>query len=152
MKRVLIVGVVALFLVSCGGYNTSFNPPGAEEKLNDVFPKSIGSYKRGEIRKSKGVGGFEVYYGGDKMFIRLISFNSGSQAAMAMKRAIYPLFDAMPTHFRGNVNGSIYAKGKEKSGRRWYAWVNKNIVFVINGADESFLNKLIDTFPYISRD
>lgn len=150
VNKMIYIFIIAALAAGCSNYKTDMDPPLATAQLDDIFPRRIEDYE-GEMRQSGTPGGLEVVYGDNKMFIRMIIFNTSEEANQIFKQYIAPYFNEMPTHSTGNINGKWSASATQDDGRKWFGWTNRNYIFVINGENETFLNKVIDNFDYISR-
>ena len=152
-KIILLLPILLLVLYGCGpNYNTDFEPPPPNAKLDDVFPSDIAGMKR-EIRKMQldhPLEGYTAVYGNNQITINAILTPGKSDADDHFKNAIAPEYDKMKNHFRGNINGSWSASGTDQNGRKWFAWVNNRWIFQISGADKDHLTKAIDAFKYVT--
>ncbi len=150
----LSIGFI-LVLFGCGShYNTHFPPPDPQQDVTAVFPEKIGDYARSLSRManlSLPFIGVEATYGQGEVVINVIQGTTGPEADNFFAQKVAPLFDGMPSHFRGQVNGQWTASGTDKNKRVWYAWVNQNWVFVINALSQKDFDKVLGTFKYISK-
>ncbi len=154
-RRFMLVKVSIIILIILSGcspdFNTEFDPPKPEAKLTDVFPDEIGGMKgvieRANLKSS--MVGFSSTYGEGKIVISSIQTPSKAVADEYFEFAIVPNFDIMKNHFRGNVNGKWSANGTDEKGRKWYAWVNNNWVFLLNGIDNKYFKMAIDAFKFV---
>jgi len=152
-KIVLLLPIVFLFLSGCGpDYNTDFEPPPPNAKLDDVFPNEIAGLKR-EVKRMQlehPMEGFTSSYGNGKITIDAILTQGKSDADDYFKNSIAPGYDKMKNHFRGNINGKWSASGTDENGKKWFAWVNNRWIFQISGADKDYLMKAVDAFKYVA--
>ena len=88
-------------------------------------------------------------YGDGRITIDAIRSPNKGAADNYCKKAIVPNFDKMKNHFRGNINGKWSASGTDNNGRKWYAWVNNNWIFMISGSDKEFFKMAIDAFKFV---
>jgi len=149
-----IILFVLLLITACGpDYNTDFEPPPPNARLDDVFPTEIDGMRSNVERMtvSHPLEGFTAAYGNDKITIDAILAPNKETADNYFKETIVPRFDEMKNHFRGNINGSWSASGTDENGRRWYGWVNNGWIFLLSGSDKDNLGKAIDAFKYISK-
>ncbi len=148
-----IVLLVAL-IYSCGfDYNTDFEPPPPNAQLDEVFPKEIdGMNSRIEkMNLTSPIEGFMAYYGESKITIDAILAPNKTVADDYFKEVFVPRFDEMKNHFRGKINGKWSASGTDENGRKFFAWVNKGWIFMLNGVDKEHLSQAIDAFKYVSK-
>lgn len=153
MKKILFAFpylFVFLALISCGGYNLNYLPPANDAEPNEIFPQNIDGMKP-EYRKAPDIGGIIAVYGSGKITIRVSRLKTKEEADTGFKKAIVPQFKDFPVKSSGKINGIWKASGKDGNGRKYYAWVNQNYIFMITGADEKQLLKGIDAFQYISQ-
>jgi hypothetical protein len=157
MKRNLIIltAINLMFLfAACGpDYNTDFDPPPPDAKLDDVFPSEIDGLKSKieRLNLNYPLEGFTAFYGDGKITIDAILAQTKANADAHFKEVIAPRFDKMKNHFRGNINGKWSASGTDENGRKWFAWANDNWIFLLSGSDKEFLTKAIDAFKYVSK-
>ncbi|MBN1524938.1 MAG: hypothetical protein JW904_10665 [Spirochaetales bacterium] len=151
VKRGLLVLLPVLFVlfVSCGGYNLNFPPPAQDAQPQDIFPAEIDGLKY-QLQKAGDIGGLIAVYGKGEITIRASRLKTKDEADIGFKNAILPLFNDFPTRASGKINGIYKASGTDGNGRNYFAWVNNNYIFLIAGHDKSFLEKGIDAFPYIA--
>lgn len=149
-KYLFFFMILAVITTGCTNYKTDMDPPPANAELEDIFPRRIDEYE-GDMRQSGTPGGLEVVYGENKMFIRMILFKTSEEASQTFKQYIAPFFNAMKNHSTGNINGKWTAAGIQDDGRKWFGWTNRNYIFIINGENDEFLNKVIENFNFISR-
>jgi hypothetical protein len=143
-----------LLITACGpDYNTDFEPPPPNARLDDVFPPEIDGMKSRIERMNleHQLEGFTAQYGDGKITIDAILAESKSNADAHFKEEIAPLFDKMKNHFRGNINGRWRASGTAENGRRCFAWANGRWIFSMSGSDREHLSKAIDAFKYVSK-
>ncbi len=145
--------LAVVFITACGpDYNTDFEPPPPDARVNDVFPEEIdgmnADIKRMDIQQP--LEGFTANYGLNKITIDAILAPAKNFADDHFKDVIVPKFDAMKNHFRGKVNGKWSASGTDEDGSKWFAWVNNNWIFVMSGSDKENLMKAIESFKYVS--
>ncbi|MBT8379088.1 MAG: hypothetical protein KJN64_07650 [Ignavibacteria bacterium] len=143
-----------LFITACGpDYNTNFDPPPPDARLDDVFPKEISGMKSKIERMNldRPLEGFTAFYGDGEITIDAILAGSKSNADAHFKEVIAPRFDKMKNHFRGNINGRWTASGTDENGRRWFAWVNNSWIFLVSGSDKENLSNAIAAFKYVSK-
>jgi hypothetical protein len=153
-KNNVLALIVLLFSAGCGpDYNTDFDPPPPDAKLNDVFPLEIDGMKSkiDRLNLNHPLEGFTAFYGDGKITIDAILAQTKANADAHFKEVIAPRFDKMKNHFRGNVNGKWSASGTDENGRRWFAWANNSWIFLISGSDKDHLSKAIDAFKYVSK-
>lgn len=152
-KNVLLLPILLLFLSGCGpNYNTDFEPPPPNAKLDDVFPLNIDGMKR-EVRRMEldhPIEGYTAVYGNNQITIDAILTPGKNDADNHFKNVIVPEYDKMKNHFRGNINGKWSASGTDQNGRKWFAWVNNRWIFQISGADKDNLTKAVDAFKYVT--
>lgn len=144
--------VLLIFISGCGpDFNTDFDPPPAEGKLEDIFPAKIGTMSakitRAKLRAP--LDGFTAVYGDNKIVINSVQLPDKAAADEYFKIAIVPNIDKMKNHFRGKINGRWRANGTDENGRKWFGWVNNNWVFLINGFDKNYFKMAIDAFKFI---
>ena len=143
-----------LLITACGpDYNTDFDPPPPNARLDDVFPNEIDGLNSNVERMalSHPLEGFTATYGNGEITIDAILAQDNETADNYFKETIVPRFDEMKNHFRGNINGRWSASGTDEGGRRWYGWVNNSWIFILSGSSKDNLAKAIDTFKYISK-
>lgn len=143
-----------LLITACGpDYNTDFDPPPPNARLDDVFPNEIDGLNSNVERMalSHPLEGFTATYGNGEITIDAILAQDNETADNYFKETIVPRFDEMKNHFRGNINGRWSASGTDEDGRRWYGWVNNSWIFILSGSSKDNLAKAIDTFKYISK-
>ena len=143
-----------IFVHACGpDYNTDFDPPPPDARLNDVFPKEIDEFKSNIERMNleHPLEGYTASYGNGEITIDAILADSKTNADAHFKEVIAPRFDKMKNHFRGNINGRWRASGTDESGRKWFAWANGKWIFLISGSNKENLSKGIDAFKYVSK-
>ena len=152
-KIILLFPILLLILSACGpDYNTDFEPPPPNAKLDDVFPAEIFGMKR-DVRRMQldhPLEGFTASYGEGKISIDAILTQGKSDADDYFKNSIAPEYDKMKNHFRGNINGKWSASGTGQNGRKWFAWVNNRWIFQLSGSDKDNLSKAIDAFKYVA--
>ena len=154
MKFNSIILFALLFITACGpDYNTDFDPPPPNARLDDVFPNEIDGLKSNVKRMtlSHPLEGFTASYGNDKITIDAILAQDNETADDYFKEKIVPRFDKMKNHFRGNINGRWRASGTDENGRRWFGWVNSRWIFALSGTSKDNLAKAINAFKYISK-
>lgn len=155
LKKINVLALfVLLFITGCGpDYNTDFDPPPSDAKLNDVFPSEIDGMKSkiDRLNLNHPLEGFTAFYGDGKITIDAILAQTKANADAHFKEVIAPRFDKMKNHFRGNINGKWSASGTDENGRRWFAWANHSWIFLISGSDKDHLSKAIDAFKYVSK-
>ena len=147
-----LLSLIAI-VTACGpDYNTNFDPPPPNARVNEVFPQEIDGMKVDikRVTLTKPLEGFSAKYGGDKISIDAILAPAKSVADEHFKEAIVPKFDEMKNHWRGKVNGKWSASGTDADGRKWFAWVNNSWIFVMSGSDKGNLMKAIDAFNYVA--
>ncbi len=154
MRKIIIIVLLAITLLMsfCSDYDTNFPPPEPNATFKDVFPLQIAD-KKGTLKKievPKKFVGIKVVYGKADIKITVIQANGNDEADEYFKKKIAPIFDLMPSHFRGKLNGKWYAKGKKSGGFKAFAWVNKNWIFMIEAKNKEFFDKAIDEFIFIS--
>ena len=154
MKRlILLLSIIFLLILqSCGpDYNTDFEPPPPNAKLDDVFPSEISGMNRKieRLNLNHPLEGFTASYGDGDITIDAILAPSKPTADDHFKEVIVPRFDKMKNHFRGNINGKWRASGTDEKGRRWFGWVNQNWVFVLNGSTKENFKMAIDAFGFV---
>ena len=149
VSTIFVLCTIVLLLSGCGGYNTDHTPPDKDAAIKSVFPAEIDGIK-GKFKRSKGIGGVESVYG-DKMVIRLISMKNKNQADIGFQKEVLTKIDKMPVKASGKINGRWKASGTDQTGRKWYAWTRQNYIYVINGKNKIYLEKVVDAFPYISK-
>lgn len=152
-KLLLLLPILLLILSACGpNYNTDFDPPPPNAKLDDVFPSEIAGMKRivNRMNLEHPFEGFTASYDDGKITIDAILAPVKSNADEYFKNSIAPEYDKMKNHFRGNVNGQWSASGTDQDGRKWYAWVNSRWIFQLSGSDKENLSKAIDAFKYVA--
>lgn len=154
LKKISVFFVVAIFCLSAcgGGYNTNFPTPDPKKKIGESFPMTVA----GEARELAPLDvqpnvGYQATYGGGKMSVQMIQAATADAASAYFKDKIVPLFDAMGSHSRGQINGKWYAKGSDAQGEH-YGWVNNNWVMVIHAKDKDHLEKLVEALPYIAKE
>lgn len=145
----ILVLSASLFVAGCSSYNTDFPPPTSSDKISDIIPQNINGLKPKIDMKT--VGRLVAVYGSNQMYIQMINLKSKQDADTVFSKQVVPKFDKMPTKFRGKINGVWKASGTDSAGRKWVAWVNGKVLFMIYGSNKDNLNKLIDSFKYISR-
>ena len=155
MRKTFYFLVFGLLLISygCGpDYNTDFEPPPPNARVEEVFPGEIDGMKANikRMNLSQPLEGFSANYGGDKISIDVILAPAKNIADDHFKNVIVPRFDEMKNHYRGKVNGKWSASGTDDHGRKWFAWVNNSWVFVISGSNKGNLMKAIDAFKYVA--
>jgi hypothetical protein len=108
-----ILSLTAILLIinipACGlDYNTDFDPPPPNARLDDVFPNEIDGMKINvkPIALSYPLEGFTAAYGNDKITIDVILAPDNKTADSYFKETIVHRFDEMKNHFRGNLKGS----------------------------------------------
>jgi hypothetical protein len=156
MRISFLLGLVSLIILialnGCGpDFNTDFEPPKPDAKLTDVFPDEIGGMK-GVIERANLIStvvGFSSTYGEGRIVISAIQTQSKTAADEYFKIAVVPIFDKMKNHFRGSINGHWRASGTDKTGRKWYRWVNNYWVFLLNGSDTKYFKMAVDAFKYV---
>ncbi len=157
MKRsilLLIVLHLIILLSACGpDFNTDFEPPPPNARLDDVFPPEINGMKSNieRIVLQHPLDGFKALYGDGKITIEAILAQTKENADSYFKDEIVPKFDKMKNHFRGSINGNWRADGTDENGRRWFAWANESWIFVLSGSDKDQLSDAIDAFKYVSK-
>ena len=143
-----------ILVTACGpDYNTDFDPPPPNAKLDDVFPNEINGMKSTieRLTLNHPLEGFTAFYGDGKITIDAIFAQTKADADAHFKEVIAPRFDKMKNHFRGNINGKWSASGTDEKGRRWFAWANNSWIFLLSGSDKEHLSKAIDAFKYVSK-
>jgi len=146
--------IIILIITACGpDYNTDFDPPPQNARLDDVFPAEIDGMKSKVERMtiSHPLEGFTAAYGNDKITIDAILAPNNETADSYFKETIVPRFDKMKNHSRGNINGKWSASGTDEKGRRWFGWVNNGWIFLLSGTDKEHLSRAVDSFKYISK-
>ncbi|MFC2103597.1 hypothetical protein ACFLSS_04125 [Bacteroidota bacterium] len=144
--------VIMLSLTGCGpDFNTDFDPPPPEGKLEDIFPANIGTMpaKIARAKLKPPMIGFSAAYGDNNIVINSILLPDKAAADEYFKLAIVPNIDKMKNHFRGKINGRWRASGTDENGRKWFGWVNNNWVFLINASDKKYFKMAIDAFKYV---
>jgi len=156
MKKSLVTFLlnisVLLLLFGCGpDFNTDFDPPPAEGKLEDIFPAEIGNMtvKLSRVNLNPPLVGFTGVYGSNYIVINAILLPDKAAADDYFEHAIVPNIDEMKNHTRGKYNGKWRASGTDDSGRVWFGWVNNRWVFVLNGLDNRYFKMGIDAFAYV---
>ncbi len=156
VKAKIFFSSIALFLLfvlqACGpDFNTDFDPPPPDAIIEDIFPQIINDWQR-KIENPKMSFPYKAAianYGDGRIIIDAIRSPNKGAADNYFKKAIVPNFDKMKNHYRGNINGSWSASGTDDKGRRWYAWVNNNWIFMINGSNKENFKMAIDAFKYV---
>ena len=147
-----LVILLLIIMSGCGSdFNTDFDPPPPDTKIKDILPSEINGMK-GEIVEANlrpPFVGYSSKYGDGKIVISVINAHSKEVADEYFKFAIVPNFDKMKNHFHGKINGKWKANGTDANGRKWYAWVNNNWVFLLNGSDVYYFKMAINAFKYI---
>ena len=154
IKISVLTLIVLLFITGCGpDYNTDFEPPPPDAKLDDVFPAEIDGLKSKIERLTliHPLEGFTAFYGDGKITIDAILAHTKDNADSHFKEVIAPRFDKMKNHFRGKINGQWSASGTDEKERRWFAWVNDGWIFLLSGTDKEHLSKAVDAFKYVSK-
>jgi len=148
----LLAVLLSLFLSGCGpNFNTDFEPPPPDATIDNIFPKTINDWMR-KIENPKMRFPYKAAvanYGDGRITIDAIRSPNKGAADNYFKKAIVPNFDKMKNHFRGNINGKWSASGTDDKGRRWYAWVNNNWIFMISGNNKENFKMAIDAFKYV---
>ncbi len=149
----LSIGLLLLTgLSACGpNFNTDFEPPPPDAKLDDVFPAKINEWQRVLNRPdiNPPYRAVVASYGDGRITINAILAPDKVAADKYFKEAIVPNFDKMKNHFRGNINGKWSASGTDDNGRKWYAWVNQSWIFMISGSDGKNFKSAIAAFKYV---
>ena len=152
-KIILLFPFLFLLLSACGpNYNTDFDPPPPNAKLDDVFPSDIAGMKR-EVKRMEldhPLEGYTAVYDKGKITIDAILTPDKNAADDHFKNVIAPEYDKMKNHFRGNINGKWSASGTDNNGRKWFAWVNNRWIFQVSGVDKDNLSKAVDAFKYVA--
>jgi hypothetical protein len=155
MNKIFIAFTLSLFvfIAACGpDYNTDFEPPPPNAKLEEVFPADIEGMRSyiERINLAHPLEGFSAAYGNDKITIDAILAPDKQTADDFFKETIVPRFDKMKNHFRGNINGKWRASGTDKEGKKWFGWVNNRWIFLLSGSNKENFAKAIDAFKFIS--
>lgn len=155
IKTTITITLFSLLIIitACGpDYNTDFEPPPPNARVNEVFPEKINGMEANikKMNLDQPMEGFSAVYGKDKIIIDAILAPNKSIADDHFKDVIVPRFDEMKNHYRGQVNGKWSASGTDENGRKWFAWVNNSWVFVLSGSDKENLMKAINTFEYVA--
>jgi hypothetical protein len=151
---ITLILFVLVLVTACGpDYNTDFDPPPPNARLDDVFPKEINGIQNSIERMNldRPLEGFTALYGSGEISIDAILADSKTNADSHFKEVIAPRFDKMKNHFRGNINGRWRASGTDENGRNWFAWANGKWIFLISGSDKENLSNAIDAFKYVSK-
>ena len=156
MKLKIVFSSVGLFLLlivsGCGpNFKTDFEPPPPEATIDDIFPQNINNWVR-KIETPKMSFPYRAAianYGDDRITINAIRSPNKGAADNYFKKAIVPNFDKMKNHFRGNINGKWSASGTDNNGRKWFAWVNNNWIFMISGSNPEYFKMAIDVFKFV---
>lgn len=150
----MLILFTILLITACGpDYNTDFDPPPPDAKLDEVFPNEIDGMKSKveRLNLNHPLEGFTAFYGDGKITIDAILAQTKTNADAHFKEVIAPRFDKMKNHFRGNINGRWSASGTDENGRKWFAWANNSWIFLLSGSDKENLSKAIDAFKYVSK-
>ena len=105
---VLFFGLL-LIISGCGpDYNTDFEPPPQNARVNELFPEEIDGMKVDVKRMTltQPLEGFSAEYGRNKISIDTILAPSKNIADDHFKEVIVPRFDEMKNHYREKLTVS----------------------------------------------
>lgn len=154
IKALVSLLLLSLFVITACGpdYNTDFDPPPPNARLDDVFPKEIDGMEStiDRINLNHPLEGFTASYGNGNITIDAILATNNEMADNYFKESVVPRFDEMKNHFRGKINGKWRASGTDENGRSYFSWVNGGWIFSLSGSDKENLARAIDAFKYVS--
>jgi len=152
-KTVIITGFVLLAAISAcrPDLNTDFDPPAPNAKIDDIFPLTINNWVR-SLRRAKLIypfAGAVASYENESITIDAVLAPDGKKANEYFKTGIIPNFDKMKNHIYKKTDGRWRASGTDSDGRKWFAWVNHQWIFMISGIDEEHFKLAVNAFRYI---
>jgi hypothetical protein len=150
----LLLALALLALLSdAPRYDIDFTPPDGKETYAEVLPSVIAGRQRTLQVMATGfadVHGARADYGG-RALIDVVHAPSPGALDGYVRRSIEPRLAAYDRRTSGRESGAWVLQGRGRAGR-FYAWQNRDWLFVIEAADEVAFDEAVDRFGYIRRE